>query len=43
VCARVVDAHVFRVGEACPKCRGLHRSPIFGVHELLNTICTTLK
>ena len=36
--ASVVNAHVIRVGEACPKCPGVHRSPIFLILNLWNTI-----
>ena len=35
----VVHAHVIRVGDAYPKGDALDGSPIFGVHELLNTTC----
>jgi hypothetical protein len=43
VCFAVVNWHVVRVGEACPKCGGLPRSSIFLILKLLNTICITLK
>ena len=43
VCSAVVPAHVIRAGEACPKFRNLHRSPIFLALELLNAILITLK
>jgi hypothetical protein len=43
VLSAVVNGLVIRVGEACPKCRGLHRPPIFGALKLLNTVCITLK
>jgi hypothetical protein len=39
----VVSVRVIRVGEACPKCRGLHRSSIFSIPDLLNTVYITLK
>jgi hypothetical protein len=38
-----VDAHVIRVCEACPKCRGLHRSRIVLALDLLKTVFNTLK
>jgi hypothetical protein len=40
---RLDSAHVIRVGEAWPKCRGLDRSPIFWIPDLLNTVYITLK
>jgi hypothetical protein len=40
---RLDSAHVMRVGEAHPRWCVFHRSPIFLILDLLNTVCTTLK
>jgi hypothetical protein len=43
VSSATVNAHAIRVGAAWPNCHDLHRSGIFLVLELLNTIMITFK